>query len=236
MSKRELPAIDLTQPGWLKSVAAFGGSRMGNNPLYAEAAADLGRGLASLGFNVVYGGGQAGLMGVIARSARSAGGSVTGITMPFLDAAQGSSPEGTRTIVTDDIHKRQDMMMSLVEAAIFLPGGFGTGEEKWDGLVKADLANIASTTETLIKPIISLNIAGFYDHERMQIERAIKDGFIPEERRDFVHYPETVEALFYLLLDLNGKPPMTSAHLTTKHAEARGKPIKIIAPPPELNP
>jgi uncharacterized protein (TIGR00730 family) len=170
----------------IKSLAVFCGSKNGNNPLYATHAAALGKMLAQNQIKLVYGGGSVGLMGAIANAVMENGGKVTGIIPKILLAWEHQHKGITELIIADDMHVRKKKMYELCDAAIILPGGFGTLDELFEMLTWNQLS-------IHNKPIFILNSAGFYDHLITHIHHLEKKGFLYEsadERIKFISAPE----------------------------------------------
>ena len=113
----------------IESVCVFCGSRRGNDPAHRGFAAELGRLLAEAGFTTVYGGGRAGLMGVVADSALAAGGRVVGVIPHFLTEREVEHTGLTEQVVTCDMHSRKAEMYARADAFVVLPGGTGTLDE-----------------------------------------------------------------------------------------------------------
>ncbi|MEO6612380.1 MAG: TIGR00730 family Rossman fold protein [Chitinophagaceae bacterium] len=140
----------------IQSLAVFCGSKNGTNPLYAEHAAQLGRIMAESQVRLIYGGGSAGIMGVIADAVMKYGGAVTGIIPKLLLEWEVQHQGITELIICDDMHVRKRTIYSLCDAALILPGGFGTLDELFEILTWNQL-----TIHN--KPIFILNSGGFYD-------------------------------------------------------------------------
>ena len=166
----------------IKSLAVFCGSRTGLNPLFARQAKELGELLASKGIQLIYGGGSAGLMGIIADEVMRGGGSVTGIIPKLLVEWEVEHRGITELIVCDDMHERKQKIYSRADAALVLPGGFGTLDE---------LFEIVTWNQLTIhdKSIFILNSDGFYDHLLAHIEKMKAEGFL---------YEEAIKRIFYL--------------------------------------
>lgn len=158
----------------IQSVAVFCGSKNGKNPLYAEHAADLGTLLAEKKIKLIYGGGSAGLMGVVADSVMSGGGEVMGFIPKILLEWEVQHRGITELIVCDDMHERKRRIYSVSDAAVILPGGFGTLDE---------LFEIVTWNQLTIhdKEIYILNSGGFYDHLAGHIRLMKEEGFLYEE-------------------------------------------------------
>lgn len=113
----------------MKSVCVFCGSRPGNNPIYMEAATKLGAAIASRGLTLVYGGAKVGLMGALADGALALGGRVVGVIPRGLMSKEIAHDGLAELFVTESMHDRKDRMISLSDAFIAMPGGFGTYDE-----------------------------------------------------------------------------------------------------------
>ena len=130
MTNIDLEDSSLITPtaGLIRNVCVYCGSSQGAEPLYIEAAAEFGRVLAAAHIGLVYGGGNTGLMGAIARSALAHGGFVTGIIPQFLTDREVALEEAQNLIVVPDMHKRKQLMFEKADAFVALPGGVGTLE------------------------------------------------------------------------------------------------------------
>ena len=174
------------------NAAVFCGSKDGHNPLYRKHTTDVGTLLASLGIGLVYGGGSVGLMGAVADSVMTAGGRVTGVIPQVLLAWEQQHRGITDLIVVPDMHERKRMMYELSDAAIILPGGFGTLDEFFEMLTW-------NTLSIHDKHICLLNTDGFYDHLLGHIRRMEEEGFLYESTLRQVHFVNTPEDLAPLL-------------------------------------
>ena len=155
----------------LRTVCVYCGSGSGKAPAYAEAARAFGRILAQSGIGLVYGGGSLGLMGEIARSVIRHGGHVTGIIPGFLSEREHMLVEAQELIVVDDMHQRKQLMFIKSDAFVALPGGLGTLEEFVEQLTWSQLGRHA-------KPIVLLNVEGFWDPLLVLFDRMGGEGFI----------------------------------------------------------
>ena len=113
----------------IKNVCVFCGSREGNDPAHRGFAAELGRLLGEEGFTTIYGGGQIGLMGIVADAALAAGGRVVGVIPHFLTEREVEHAGLTERVVTSDMHTRKAEMYARADAFVVLPGGTGTLDE-----------------------------------------------------------------------------------------------------------
>lgn len=181
----------------IKKVCVFCGSSTGNKKVFTEVAKELGTAIATKQWGLVYGGGTTGLMGSIAESCAAKGGYVHGIIPRALIQKERTEniPDSTKygkTTLVDDMHTRKQMMSLESDAFVALPGGYGTLEELMEVTTWFQL-NIQK------KPIIVLNIDGFYDNFLKFIKEAITDGFISEKNGDILLVATTVEEAFKLL-------------------------------------
>lgn len=154
-----------------KTIAIFCGSKTGKNPLYAEHAATLGKLLAESGFDIVYGGGESGIMGIIANQALLNGANVTGVIPKVLIAWEQYHKQLTELIITDDMHVRKKTMYQLADAAIILPGGMGTLDELFEILTWNQLS-------IHNKKIFILNTDDFYSDLINHMRGLEKNGFL----------------------------------------------------------
>jgi uncharacterized protein (TIGR00730 family) len=155
----------------LKSLCVYLGANKGAAPIYADAARDLGAALAQEGVRLVYGGGAVGLMGILARAVMEGGGEVTGIIPQFLKDREVMLREVDDLIVTADMHERKRIMFQRSDAFVALPGGIGTLEEVVEVMTWAQL-------DQHVKPVIIVNINGFWDALITLFERMMREGFL----------------------------------------------------------
>jgi len=158
----------------LKTICVYCGSGVGQTPAYADAARALGCILAERRIGLVYGGGSIGLMGEIARSVIHHGGHVTGIIPAFLSEQELMLAEAQELIIVDGMHQRKQLMFTKSDAFVALPGGLGTLEEFVEQLTWSQLGRHT-------KPIVLLNVEGFWDpllvlFDRMGAERFVRLG------------------------------------------------------------
>jgi uncharacterized protein (TIGR00730 family) len=172
----------------MKSVCVFCGSSLGDKPIYREMAAIVGRKLAALGLRLVYGGGNIGLMGVVADAALAAGGEVIGVIPQALVDWELAHGGLTELIVVQSMHERKARMADAADAFLALPGGFGTFEEFCEVLTWSQLGFHA-------KPCGVLNVSGFYDPLLALFDRAVQDRFLQPGHRELVIADTDVDAL-----------------------------------------
>jgi uncharacterized protein (TIGR00730 family) len=155
----------------IKSIAVFCGSKIGNNPLFEAHTKVLGQLLAEEKINIIYGGGNKGLMGAVANAALEKQGHVIGIIPQFLSALE-HQHEGLKELhIVETMHLRKQMLYEKADAAIILPGGFGTLDEVFEILTWNQLS-IHS------KKIFFLNSGGFYDHLIAHIHKMQEENFL----------------------------------------------------------
>ncbi|MBE9008684.1 TIGR00730 family Rossman fold protein [Pseudanabaenaceae cyanobacterium LEGE 13415] len=163
----------------MRSVCVFCGSSMGRNPEYEKAAIELGTAIANRGMALVYGGGNVGLMGVVADAALSAGGEVFGVIPEFLVSKELAHRGLTRLETVETMHDRKARMVELADAFIALPGGYGTLEEFCEVLTWAQLGLHQ-------KPHGLLNIAGYYDPLLQFFDQAVTEKLVRPVHRALV--------------------------------------------------
>jgi len=139
----------------IRNVCVYCGASAGADPRFLQAADLLGAGLAAAGIGLVYGGGDTGLMGRVARATLAGGGRVTGIIPTFLMRAENALMEAQDVVIVEDMHERKRLMFERADAFVALPGGIGTLEELAEQLTWAQLQRHR-------KPILIADIAGFW--------------------------------------------------------------------------
>lgn len=162
-----------------RRVAVYTGTNLGSSPDYREAAAELGRQLAAHGVGLVYGGGHAGLMGVVADATLAAGGEVIGVIPQFLEGKELAHRGLTELRVVGSMHERKALMADLAVGFVALPGGFGTLEEIAEMLTWTQLGLQA-------KPIVFLDVAGYWSKVFELVDAMVEGGFVRDEHRGLV--------------------------------------------------
>lgn len=163
----------------MKRVCVFCGSNSGANPAYAEAARALGRLLVERGLQLVYGGGNVGLMGIVAEAAMQAGGTVIGVIPESLMRLEVGARDISELHVVGSMHDRKAMMAELSDAFIALPGGIGTMEELFEVWTWGQLGLHS-------KPAAFLDVAGYYDHLHTFLDHMVAEGFLKPRHRQMV--------------------------------------------------
>ncbi|MGZ3897894.1 MAG: LOG family protein [Flavisolibacter sp.] len=155
----------------INKAAIFCGSKMGNRPLYEEAARELAGILAEKGIELIYGGGRNGIMGAVADTVMEAKGIVRGVIPQVLTRWEHQHDGITELLVVEDMHVRKRKLYELCDAAIILPGGFGTLDELFEILTWNQLS-------IHDKKIFLLNTGGFYDHLLAHLRHMAEEGFL----------------------------------------------------------
>ena len=163
----------------MRRICVFCGSSMGVRPHYAEAAAAMGRQIAERGLELVYGGGNVGLMGIMADSALAAGGKVIGVIPEALMKWEVGHLDLTQLHVVPSMHERKALMAELSDGFIALPGGIGTMEELFEVWTWGQLGMHP-------KPLGFLDVAGYYGHLHTFLDHMAAEGFLRERHRAMV--------------------------------------------------
>ena len=162
----------------LQSVCVFCGSRLGTDPLFATEAAAVGQMLATGGWRLVYGAGDVGLMGVVARAAQAAGGETFGVIPVHLLQREVGRRDLNHLVITEDMHERKKVMFMNSDVVVVLPGGAGSLDELFEVLTWAQLGLHA-------KPIFLVNTAGYWSPLVALIDHMIAMGFADASLRGF---------------------------------------------------
>ena len=215
----------------IERVVVFCGSKLGKNPLYAEHAERLGTLLGQNGFNLVYGGGTSGLMGLVSGAAQKSGSKVTGIiTHAFKNSAAYQPPQGVDEMVVAMLHIRKAEMLAMADACIILPGGIGTQDEQWEAAALMDM-QMAEGSDAFVKPVIVLNTNGIYTPLKQQMRLLIDEGFIHPGREKMIRSVDTPEEVIAKLQAWN-KEGILRARDIPDHAAAKSGPGPSSSPAP----
>jgi len=172
----------------MRSVCVYCGSNPGSRPIYTERAIALGDRLARDGLALVYGGGNVGLMGVVADAVLAAGGEVIGVIPEQLVGWEVAHRGVTRLEVVPNMHERKARMFDLSDAFVALPGGFGTLDEMFEMLTWRQLG-IGN------KPCAFLDVDGFYTPLVAMMDRMVAEGFVHAEQRRDLWHGDDIEAM-----------------------------------------
>ncbi len=190
----------------IRSLAVYAASSTKINPCYFAAARRLGEILAAHDIRLVYGAGNMGLMGEIADSILAHGGKVTGVIPAFMVEQHWEHTGCSELIVTRDMHERKATIERISDAMLALPGGIGTFEELLECLTWKQLG-------IHTKPIIVLNVNGYYDNLLRCIDQMVEENFMRDIHRDLLTVVNTPEDV----LDAIAKTPTVSD--MRKHAK-----------------
>ncbi len=178
----------------IKSLGVFCGSSVGRGEAYGEMAVRMARRLVHEGITMVYGGGNVGLMGIMASEMLAAGGEVVGVIPSHLASRELVHPGVEKMHVVEGMAERKALMAELSCAFVALPGGFGTLDEMFEMLTSLQLGLSG-------KPCGLLNIKGFWDPMVLQIERCVEEQFLSQIHRDHLLVHDDPESLLDALRD-----------------------------------
>jgi len=171
-----------------KSIAVFCASADGARPEYRAAAEELGRAIAQRSLGLIYGGARVGLMGAVADAALAAGGHVVGVIPHVLVDKEVAHQGITELHVTSTMHTRKALMAEKADAFLILPGGYGTFEEMFEVLAW-------QTLKIHSKPVVLLNVAGFYDKLLEFLDVCDREGVLRGNRHILLVAQTVDEAL-----------------------------------------
>ena len=189
-----------------RTVCVFCGSSPGTNPAFAEAARQLGRGLARRRVGLVYGGASVGLMGIVADAAIAAGGTATGVITEALAGHEIAHGELNRLHVVTTMHERKALMSELSDAFVMAPGGFGTYEEFLESVTWTQLG-------LHDKRCGVLNVDGFFDGLLAFFAHAVENGFIRRKQFDALVVSDDVDMLLEAVVSSVTRRTPTSSQL-----------------------
>lgn len=179
------------------NICVFCGSSKGKNPVYAEAARKLGALIAQNNHALIYGGGNVGLMGIVADAVMDNKGEVTGVIPQFLMNREVGHNGLTRLEIVESMHQRKQRMADLSQAFIAIPGGWGTLEELAEILTWRQLGLISH-------PIVLLNIDNFYTPLISQMQLMLDEGFVKTENLENLLIATTPEQALSLIIPRDG--------------------------------
>ncbi len=170
------------------SVCVYCGSRDGADPAFGAAAEATGEMLAQSGWRLVYGAGDVGLMGRVARSAQVAGGDTFGVIPEHLVKWEVGKTDLTSFVITETMHERKKVMLMNADAVVVLPGGAGSMDEMFEALTWRQL-------ELHSKPVFVVNTNGYWTPLLALIDHMIAQGFAGSDLREFITVVDTVPDL-----------------------------------------
>ena len=185
----------------MQRIAIFCGSASGSRPEYVEAARAMGTALANRGIELVYGGGNVGLMGTLADATLAAGGRVIGAIPQSLLDSEIAHRDLSELYIVSSMHERKSLMAALSDAFIALPGGFGTMDEFFEIVTWWQL-------DIHRKPCALLNVAGFFDPLLALCDHFVTEGFVRAEQRQMIQVGTEVDALLEAVINTPLAPPI----------------------------
>jgi uncharacterized protein (TIGR00730 family) len=177
----------------IKKISVFCGAHLGKSPEYKIAAEQIGKLMAEKNLEVIFGGGNVGLMKVVADTAIENGGKVTGIKLRSLHEFELTNPIINETIITNSLFERKEKFLDMSDAFIVLPGGVGSMDELLEVMVSNQLGGIN-------KPVGLLNIDGYYDGFLEWLQRSVDDEFVSIENQKQVLVSNNAEELLEIIL------------------------------------
>ena len=178
-------------------VCVFAASSSRIDPAYATAAAELGKAFAEQHVHAVFGGGGIGLMGIFADTLLAGKGEITGVIPEFM-VKEGWGHDGIKDmIVTADMSERKKTIFAMSDAAVALPGGVGTLEELTEVITLKQLGQFN-------KPIIIMNVNGFYDHLIEFFDHMVRGHFMRLEHKDIWQIVTSAEEVVPAIINYTG--------------------------------
>jgi uncharacterized protein (TIGR00730 family) len=190
----------------MKRIVVFCGSSLGFNPVYKEAAIELGNYFAKNKIGLVYGGGKIGMMGILADTILDHNGEVIGVIPKLLEKKEVVHAGVEEMIVCKKMSERKVIMSKLINGYITLPGGFGTLDELFEALTLNQL-HIEQ------KPVGLLNINGFFDGVLLQLDKMVEEGYLKQTNRDMLLIGTSVEEL---MQKINNYKALEIGHVINK--------------------
>jgi len=177
----------------MQRICVFCGSSPGARPEYREAAKQLGEILAERGLDLVYGGSDVGIMGIVANAVLEHGGEAIGVIPNRLAGKGVAHPQLTKLHVVNTMHERKALMAELSDAFIALPGGIGTIEEFFEAVTWSQLGFHC-------KPCGLLNVCGYYNHLIAFLDHMVAEYFLKPVHRETVLVHDSPDALLKQLI------------------------------------
>ncbi|MGV8948234.1 MAG: TIGR00730 family Rossman fold protein [Candidatus Paracaedibacter sp.] len=190
----------------IKSVCVYCGSSSRSELIYQKAAFELGKSLADAGIQLVYGGGQLGLMGLVADGVMNHGGRAIGFITKNLEHVEGGHTNLSELHVVETMHTRKLKMSENADAFVILPGGFGTLDELFEILTWRQL-------EMHDKPLIIANINGYWDPLKALVHSVVEHHFARPADEKLLIFVATIEEIIPLLRQL----PEPLVDITSKY-------------------
>ena len=185
----------------MKSITVYCASSTSLDQEYHDAAEQIGKGIASRGLTLVYGGGRIGLMGEVAMTAAANGAEVIGVITHKFVAHEQANESCDELIVVETMQERRSIMMQRGEGYVVLPGGIGTYEEFFEVLVGRQIGDHT-------KPIGLVNVHGYFDPLKKMLEHGIEQRFMRPALRDLLIYdPNPTAVIDYVTSGTSSQPP-----------------------------
>ena len=179
----------------IKKISVFCGAHLGKSPDYKIAAQQIGKMMAKRGLEVIFGGGNVGLMKVVADTAIDNGGKATGITLKSLHEFELTNPNINETIITHSLFERKEKFLDMSDAFIVLPGGVGSMDELLEVMVSNQLGGIN-------KPVGLLNINGYYDGFLSWLQHSVDEEFVSIENQNQIIVNNDPKELLDMILSV----------------------------------
>ncbi len=176
----------------MPSICVYCGARPGHDPAHTDTARALGTAIAAQGWRLVYGAGDVGLMGEVARAAQSAGGETFGVIPTHLMNMEVGKTDLTRFVITETMHERKKVMVMNADAIVVLPGGAGTLDEFFEVLTWRQLG-------LHDKPIVMLDAGGYWQPLRALLDHVVEEGFAAPSLRGLTEWASDSAAAIALL-------------------------------------
>ena len=177
----------------IKKISVFCGAHVGKSSDFKTAAEHISMLIAEKGIEIIFGGGNVGLMKIVADTAIKHGGSVTGITLKSLHEFELTNPNINKTIITNSLFERKEKFLDISDAFIVLPGGVGSMDELLEVMVSNQLGGIN-------KPVGLLNTNGYYKGFLDWLQRSVDDEFVSKENQKQIHVSENPKELIEMIL------------------------------------
>jgi len=174
----------------MKKIVVFCGSSLGFNPVYKDAAIELGNYFINNEIGLVYGGGKIGMMGMLSDTIVAKDGDVIGVIPKLLEKEEVIHSGVEEMIVCKNMSDRKVIMSKLADGYISLPGGFGTLDELFEVLTLGQL-------HVEQKPIGLLNVNGFFDAILLQLDKMVEEGYLKQTNRDILLVDSSVNELLH---------------------------------------
>ncbi len=174
----------------MKFICVFCGSSEAGASKYADITDEIGKAIVANGYGLVYGGGNTGLMNMIANSVLKAGGEIIGVITPEIKKIgvvhSGIKKENLHEEVSYSARKAR--MIALSAGFIALPGGLGTLDELTEITIGNQFASYKDTSDNPVKPCVAVNADGFYEGLLQQLKRCVKDGMMTQKHLDMIFF------------------------------------------------